>query len=168
MVTHEERPLLREGQLSVNVRGAARYSTDGRQLVFAVPLRERVGSTDRDILEIFLMDADGSDYRRLTHLQGSAENPQWNAEDNAIVFDFTPCLDVVAPERSTWTIRSDGSGLRRRSVNLGDPRVQFGFPFALSPDGSRVAFIGRDPTGTMGVLWTMNPDGRNRRQLTSF
>ena len=59
-----------------------------------------------------------------------------------------------------------GSNPRQWPVNFGDPRVQFSYPFALSPDGEHVALVGPDATGRYGVIHMMRLDGTGRKQLT--
>lgn len=57
-------------------------------------------------------------------------------------------------------------------INRGDlaitpiPNIGRAFDFALSPDGSRVAYLTDDPNTHLRQIWVANIDGTNIRQLT--
>lgn len=163
MVDGTQRALLHGAGLPTYAKTTARFSPDGHQIVLST-------TTDNGYtLELFLVGVDGSDYRQLTHLGGSALDPQWSADGLRILFDFTPapCYPEGAENRTTWVINADGSSPRQWPVTLGDVSVQFGFPCALSPSGASAAFTALDSTRTVGVLWTSALDGTRRYQLTT-
>ncbi len=140
--------------------GHPSWSGDGRTLVFSV--------AEARHSNLYTLRLDGTQHRRITNLTGYPANPQWAPDRGRIFFDFTPPPCFPSADRTTWLVAPDGTALARWPVNLGDPRVQLGFPFALSRDGQRVAFVGLDTTGTYGVIWMMRIDGSDRRQLSSF
>ncbi len=160
--TGSQRALLHGSASSTYANTPARWSHDGRTIVFSYTLSS--GAT----YDLFLVNPDGSAYRRLTHLSGTALNPQWSGDDRTIFFDFTPapCIPEGSPRRETWAINRDGSALRRWPVNLGNPDVFGGFPFSIDRNGSRVAFVAPDSTEMYGVINVMNIDGSGRKQLT--
>ncbi len=125
-------------------------------------------SAGKSTTDIYTVAVDGTQFHRLTDVNGTASDPQWNSDSSLILFDFAPapCIPSLSTDRTTLSIHSDGTGLRRWPVNLGDPRVTFAFPFVLSPDGQRVAFVGLDVTKRIGVIWTKGLDGSGPRQIT--
>ena len=102
--------------------------------------------------EIYVINADGSNPRRLTNSPGSDQFPAWSPDGTRIAFssdrDGSPSLEG----RDIYVMNAaDGLGLVRLTD---DPAYDTG-P-AWSPDGSRIAFTsGRDGSG----LFVMNADG---------
>lgn len=154
------RAMLHDGQPTYC--GRASWSPDGATIAFVT------AAAGQQTGDVYTMRSDGSNYMRLTRMEGIAGNPQWSLDGRTILFDFTPapCLPENSGDRITYAINADGTGLRRWPVNLGDPRVTFAFPFELSRAVSRVAFVGLDSGRKRGVIWTMNLDGSDRRQIT--
>jgi Tol biopolymer transport system component len=146
--------------LATLTSGPAQFSPDGTQIVF--PFTVTAGRT----FDLFMVNSDGSGYRRLTYVDGAALNPQWSSDGSRIFFDYTPagCNPASAGNRTTWVLDTSGGNPRQWSVILGDPRVQFGFPCRFA--NLKVAFTGLDLTGTQGVVWIENIDGSGKRQLT--
>lgn len=144
----------------------ARWSPDSAILVFSSGVSR--GTATETYWEIFSVRADGSDFRQVTFLNGSANNPQWSTDGQFVFFDFAPekCPPGHSLNRKTWVMRSDGSDPRVWPVSFGNPSVQFSYPFALSPDGQHVAFVDADATGRFGVIHMMRLDGTGRKQLT--
>src|SRR5688572_13502857 len=76
------------------------WSPDGRRLVFQ---SDRHGST-----ELYVIDADGNNERRLTFNGGDDTHPSWSPDGQWIVFDSN--------RDGSWNLylmRPDGSGERR-------------------------------------------------------
>jgi Tol biopolymer transport system component len=147
----------------------ARWSPDGTTVVFSRG-RGQI-APDRSVAivyELFLLRPGDGEFHQLTNLDGSANNPQWSPDGQRIFFDFAPepCDPGHSLNRTTWVMVPDGSNPQQWPVNLGNPRVQFSYPFALSPDGAHVAFVGPDATGNYGVIHMMRLDGTGRKQLT--
>jgi Tol biopolymer transport system component len=160
-----QRALLRNDSLTWGGKG--RWSPDGKSIVFVTALNPSPdGRYGYDIVAVPPL---GGPHQLIAHITGGTpDNAQWSADGSKVFFDFTPapCLPGDSANRSTWVVNADGTGLHQWPVNLGDPRVQFGFPFELSRVGQRTAFIGLDSTGTAGVLTVMNIDGSGRKQLS--
>jgi len=118
--------------------------------------------------DIYVASIDGSSLQRITQLGGSALDPQWSPDGSKLFFDFTPgpCLPNGAANRATWTVDASGQSATRWVANLGDPSAQFGFPFAISHDGARAAYVGVDSTGLNAVIWTEQVDGTHRKQIS--
>ena len=136
------------------------WSPNGRTIAF-MSNESRTGGN------ICAVEADGSNYRQLTHLDGWCADLQWSADGQRIYFHFTPSPATLGdpPSTKSWVVNSDGTGQHQLPLDLGDPRVHFWFQFSVGP-GDRVAYTGLDQTGAGGVIWTMNIDGSDRHQLT--
>jgi len=94
--------------------------------------------------ELFVMNADGSGVRKLTHPAQGAEDtsPDWSPDGSKILFVHQPAHGVF----SIWVINADGTGLRRLSPacaaghGIPDcPADDGGFP-SWSPDGKHIVF----------------------------
>jgi len=150
------------------VGGLAHWSPDGASISFFTTLHPNSGGSPPYHSDLIVMAVDGVTWRRVITVGGIAENPQWSADGRMLFFDLTPSplLPADTDATTTWVVNADGTGLRQWPVNLGDPRVQFAFPFQLDRTGQRVAYVGLDSTGKRGVIWTMNLDGTHRHQVT--
>ncbi len=159
------RPVTHDGQ-PTSAWTSARLSPDGRRFVFmtGLPYDPTLQANPQ---ELFVMNVDGTGYRRLTHLNGKADNPQWSADGSRIFFDFSPCLNVGSPERYTMEADPENGTAGPWRTMLGDPRVFGGYVYDISPDGRRIVYTGLDDTGRIGVLRMKNIDGTRDRQLTS-
>lgn len=120
-------------------------SSDGTRIVYV-----KLNSTDTNI---WWMNADGSNQRRLSQASGRLEaSPRWLPGNDWIVFSAT---DLV--ESKLERMRIDGSDRQ----TLSSPQVGYSFRPSLSPDGSRVAFSGALSGTTARRIFVMNVDGTN-------
>lgn len=112
---------------SRNMRPA--WSPDGSTIAFMSDRHAEVDTnligTDDGDLEIYLMERDGSNVRRLTECAETAGGPAWSPDGQRIAFSC----------RGLWVMNADGRN-QRRLIN------DFGFRPAWSPDGSQIAFGG--------------------------
>ena len=117
--------------------------------------------------EIYVIDADGTDLRRMTTAAGSDANPAFSPKGDLIAFesnrDGTPEIYVM---------NADGTGIPERLTNFtAEPtpsNVVVTKP-TWSPTGDRIAFHRRvGPQGVRGHLevYTINTDGTNAMQIT--
>lgn len=117
---------------------------------------------------IALVDSAGALLSVVCAMRGVTHNPIWIERDQTVLFDLTrlecPQFDL---DRSMYSAHSDGTALSTTPI-LGDVRMQFGFPVAVSRDGRSVASVRPDPSGRVGVLWLSDRNGSNEHQLTGL
>ena len=134
------------------------WSADGRMIVFESTAVHPDNLTGDQ--ELYVMSADGSGRRQLTFNEFDDGIPSWSPNGRRIVFhrwfgDFDADL---------FTMRLDGAGERNLTNSPGVLDRQA----VWSPDGGEIAFSRGGDTGTgRGDIYTIRPDGRHLRQLTS-
>jgi len=144
------------------------WSPDGRSIAFTRSAGDRS--------EIFVMNADGSELRRLTtNPEGIFdESPTWSPDGRTIVFSRS-ALDLSGPDprpadrnhRDVYSVALDGSPEMQLVGGTTDD-----FSPEWSPDGTRLAFVrivdpvSQGPDG-QPQIWTMRADGSMVRPLTA-
>ena len=135
------------------------WSPDGRRIAFVrgLPVRSRFGGPVGRNHEIYVMNADGSGSRRLTHNRAYDGEPAWSPDGRKIAFQSTK---RIGGNREIYVMNVDGSGKR----NLTRHPAMDGRP-SWSPDGRRIAFVSnRDGRLEAHV---MNADGSGQRNLSA-
>lgn len=102
-------------------------------------------------LEIYSMNADGSELTRLTNETAKDTQPVWSPDGTRIAF-----VSERDGDRELYVMNADGTGATRLTYAPGmDGNA------AWSPDGSRIAFeSARDGQGA-AEIYVMNADGSN-------
>lgn len=137
-----------------------RFSPDGTHLVF---VRTR-GSSDNAPAALFTVRLDGGGLHRLTPYSLRADDSDWSPDGERIVFDAYP---NPAAYGDIYVVDANGGtpiNLTQNPVGKAgsaDP--------AWSPDGTRILFLDNRVVNDVGRtgLATMNPDGSNRRFISS-
>ena len=126
------------------------YSADGRRIAFC-------SDRTKGRFEIFVMQADGTGQRQLTHMNGNATFPDFSPSGSRIVFAG---YRSGGSKDDVWVMTASGSGLRRLTAGAGNNDQP-----VWSPDGSEIAFTS-DRTG-VEQIWVMRADGTHQTQLTT-
>jgi len=133
------------------------WSPDGRRIAFASrPDRCLTGPPPcyPSQSDIYVMNADGSGKRKLTHNRRINAEPAWSPDGRKIAFGSTR-----DGNRDIYVMNADGSGRRNLTRNAAwDSRPSW------SPDGRKIAFVSnRDGRLEAHV---MNADGSGQRRLS--
>lgn len=138
------------------------WSADGTRIAFMA--QEPGASGTNPDYNIFVMNADGSDVRRLTTTPGEDGWPAWSRDGASIVFastrddcsvsDASDCRSTgdIGPWSDVWIMNADGTNQRRVTSAFG----QF---FVWSPDGAEILVAGA------GNMYVIRPDGTGATQL---
>ena len=127
-----------------------------------------VFSSNRDgNYEIYVMDIEGKNLRRITNNRDQDRHPSWSPDGKRIVFttysggqDFVP----ANANADIYVIDADGKNQQRLTNN---PRSEW--EPSWSPDG-KIAFTYSDEQNfafNPGRIYVMDTDGKNQRRLTN-
>jgi dipeptidyl aminopeptidase/acylaminoacyl peptidase len=109
-------------------------------------------------LEIYSMNPDGSDVRRLTSSPGDDRVPAWSADGRKIAF-----ASDRAGAREIFVMNVDGSGVAQLTHN-----GEYSFSPAWSPDGTRIAFYAiRRNTGFRPQIYVVDADGTGEVNISN-
>jgi TolB protein len=110
--------------------------------------------------EIWVMNADGTEPRRLTHNTTFDLGAEWSPDGRTIAFHGTQFVAGVPVSLSIFLINADGSGQTQLPGTCGQ------FP-SWSPDGKKIAFGTVLGCPTPGEIFVINADGSGRTNLTN-
>lgn len=141
------------------VDGYPSVSPDGKRILFD---SDRTGNS-----ELYLMDLDGNNLKRITNSAEHDNSPKWSPDGKHIVF----ARDLPGENSEIFIINADGTNERRLTNAPGDDSHP-----NFSPDGKRIVFNSARTSPDLRIEWrlqfhevfTMNIDGSDVRQLTSF
>src|SRR5436305_3317985 len=125
------------------------WSPDGKQIAFE--------STRDGKSAIYVMQADGTNLRKVTNSEAHDEEPRWSPDGKKIVF-----ISQRDKHLQLYMMNADGSD-QRRFTNGDDIDYQPVF----SPKGDRVAFISRhEQPSVVHAIYMIDADGANRTLLS--
>jgi Tol biopolymer transport system component len=153
---------------------ASYYASNG--LTIVPPIRNQPGAPTIDS-DIFVANVDdviagAAVPKNITNSQHIIEeDADWSPDGTKIVLTRDPDTDSQPepfnpfnyPEKEIFVMNADGTGMTQLTFNTSEERAP-----AWSPDGSRIAFIGRvgKRGGNTFEICVMNADGTNLVQLT--
>jgi TolB protein len=132
------------------------WSKDGRQIAYAL-------QNSAHELHVWVMNADGSNQRQITHIaasEGRAQWPVWSPDGRRLAIQVGRYSKTENTSHIWIEDLTSGSEVKLAAHEQ---------PFldetpAWFPDGKRIAFQS-DRSGRMAI-WTMNADGTGLRQIT--
>lgn len=134
----------------------SRWSPDGKMIAFT-------GRDDsKSELAVFIMNADGSSMRHLTHVaaeEGGAQAARWSPDGKRLAFQVNSRTQKGSAH--VWIIDVATGATRKLAAHS---EAYLDETPSWFPDEKRLAFQS-NRTGTMEV-WVMNADGSGARQVT--
>ncbi|MBS7668561.1 Tol-Pal system beta propeller repeat protein TolB [Croceicoccus gelatinilyticus] len=137
------RPVKLTSSPGIDVGGS--YSPDGSKIVFE---SDRSGSQ-----QIYVMDADGSNQRRISFFGGRAATPEWSPRGDQIAFTHISGNFRIA-------VMSPGGGSLRHLTNAWQDEAP-----TWSPNGRIVQFFRTERNSGNTSLWQVDLTGRHLRKL---
>ena len=140
------------------------YSADGSQILFASnreAYQRNLSQAEQKLfdddasyfMDLYLMDADGSNVRQITHSPGYDGGPFFSPDNNKVVWRrFNP--DGNSAE--IWTMNIDGSGQRQLTA---DAMVSWG-PY-YHPSGDYIIYSSNILGNANFELFMIDPEGAN-------
>ena len=131
-------------------------SPDGKKVAFT--------RWNETVLDIFVMNADGSEPKNLTDDALGNFDPAWSPDGKEIAFTS----GRGGSEGDVYVVNADGTGEPRRII----ARPGGEFSLAWSPDGSDLLYVSSADTpafpnpGRDAEIYAMNPDGSGVSRLT--
>jgi Tol biopolymer transport system component len=126
------------------------------------PDRSRVAlsrySSSTGTYDLYVMNADGTDLRRVLDRDTHDVRPRWSPDGTRLVFVSMPRTATGTGEPHLHVVNLDGTGLRRVTTGA-DPEDQGSW----SPDGTRILF--RTLRDNAWSLQTVRADGTDQRPV---
>lgn len=149
--------------------GLPSWSPDGTKIAFT--------SNQADSYEIWIMNEDGSDRRRLSRMNGWDGLPKWSPDGTRIVFSGERSNEEGQKSFEIFIANSDGSNVinltgteeheahEDTSHEHSHTLIWDSCP-TFSPDGTKILFASnRDGDPSRPILYTMNIDGSDQKKL---
>lgn len=151
------------------------WSPDGSQIVFDAQKGNPTGTASYSnplTSEIYMINADGSNLRRLTDNAIMDSGPTWSPDGKTIVFassrdgdpQYTMKMAYISTDNKgafeLYSMTADGQNIQRLTQNTAND-----YNPAWSPDGRSIAFTSNRDGNT--EIYTMAPDGSQQTRLTN-
>ena len=128
-------------------------------------------TSDRDgNFEIYMMDADGKNQRRLTNSRRDDRSPSWSPDGKHIAFTSSSKIRNVVGGHPPFVV-GELPHIYMMDADGGNQRRLTNSPFAewepsWSPDGKHIAFTSSGAMDTAGWhIYVVDADGKNPRKL---
>lgn len=132
---------------AVGYDGGPWWSPDGKQIVYRAfhptdpkdladyksLLADRLVRPNK--MDLWVMNADGSGQRQITHLGGASFGPSWTPDGRRIVFSSNYHTDPKVGNFDVFLVNPDGTGIEQITTNA----TFDGFPM-FSPDGKKLVW----------------------------
>lgn len=128
--------------------GDPAWSPDGKKIAFA--------STRDGNYEIYLIDVDGKNVKRLTESKGDDRFPNWSQDGKKIVF-MSESKKSGSPE--IYIMDADGKNPKQLTNNTHNE-----WSPVYSPDGKKIVF-GSDREKNKPAIYIMDIDGKNQEKI---
>jgi Tol biopolymer transport system component len=136
------------------------WSPDGTRIAFAAQIGSK--AEDPRLTEIYVMNADGSEKRRLTTNRDNDQSPSWSPDGTKIA--FARIIDPgSANTRSGIYVLDFESGRETRITDVGVP--VFDLDPAWSPDGAEIAFTRASISGDATAIYAISPEGAGLHEI---
>ena len=132
------------------------WSPDGDKILFTRQIREPGDTSHAANGEIFIMDADGNNEKRLTNKKGFDSGATFSPDGKRIAF-YGPTEDK---DFEIFVMKSDGSGM----TNLTQDSLEDYSP-SWSPDGKWIAYT--SGTSAQDDVWIIHVETRRKIRLTN-
>lgn len=107
---------------------------------------------------MFEVNLDGTGLRKLTPWSLLAGDPDWAPDGSAIVFTTRPLVDFDTGRSELYTVRPDGTGLRRLTAfGSNGPRAT---QPRWTPDGTANLYTRTTQSGLPRQIYAITRDGR--------
>jgi len=123
------------------------YSPDGSKIVFE---SDRSGNQ-----QIYVMDADGGNQRRISFFGGRAATPEWSPRGDQIAFTH------IAGDLRIAVMSPGGGGMRYLTSSWQDEAPTW------APNGRIVQFFRTARNSGETSIWQVDLTGRNERRLNT-
>lgn len=143
------------------------WSPDGREIAFASS-GDAAGEDQRKV-EIYVMNADGGEKRRLTQDDVYDATPAWSPDGRRLAFAHTSGPGTEDADGVIVVMNADGTVRSEVAHYPGTPEIILDSHPAWSPDGRLIAFTRTTFTSDGGLqrlaIYTVDPTGGRERLL---